>query len=115
LETSLYLAIDEASVLMAEAKDHTPIYQPAKLGHNFVFEDHFGNGAIYVPGWVSARSPNGVLGEPTKATVEKGRRILEEATNNLVAVYDEFYERPKRPSVSHRTVPSMGPLPLSVS
>jgi creatinine amidohydrolase len=115
LETSLYLAIDERSVLMDQAKDHKPLYQPATLGANFVFEDHFGSGAIYVPGWTSARSPSGVLGEPTKASVEKGRRILEEATRNLVAVYDEFYERPKRPTVSHRTVPSMGPLPLGVS
>jgi creatinine amidohydrolase len=115
LETSLYLAIDEASVLMEQAQDNTPLYQPASLGANFVFEDHFGGGAIYVPGWVSGRSPTGVLGEPTKASVEKGRRILAEATRNLVAVYDEFYERPKRPSVSHRTVASMGPLPLGVS
>jgi creatinine amidohydrolase len=115
LETSLYLAIDEASVLMEQAEDHVPRLQPASLGANFVFEDHFGGGAIYVPGWMSGRSPNGVLGEPTKASAEKGRRILAEAVTNLVAVYDEFYERPKRASVSHRTVPSMGPLPLGVS
>ena len=112
LETSLYLAIDETSVLMEQAKDHTPIFQPANLGANFVFQDHFGGGAVYVPGWTSARSPNGVLGEPTKASVEKGRRILEEATRNLVAVLDEFYERPKRPSVDHHTVPNLGALPL---
>jgi creatinine amidohydrolase len=115
LETSLYLAIDKTSVRMDQAKDHVPVYQPANLGGNFVFEDHFGNGAIYVPGWTSARSPNGVMGEPTKASAEKGRRILAEATANLVAVYDEFYERPKRARVSHSTVPSMGPLPLGVS
>jgi creatinine amidohydrolase/Fe(II)-dependent formamide hydrolase-like protein len=68
-----------------------------------------------MPGWVSARSAKGVLGEPTKASVEKGQRILEEATRNLVAVYDEFYERPKRPSIDHHTVPNLGPLPLDVS
>jgi creatinine amidohydrolase len=115
LETSLYLAIDEASVLMDQAVDNPPRYQPANLGSNFVFESHFGNGAIYVPGWVSGRSSSGVLGEPTKASAEKGRRILAEATRNLVAVYDEFYERPKRERVNHRTSPSMGPLPLGIS
>jgi creatinine amidohydrolase len=83
LETSLYLAIDEASVWMEKAQDHVPAYQPAGLGANFVFEDHFGGGAIYVPGWTSARSPNGVIGEPSKASAEKGRRILAEATRNL--------------------------------
>jgi creatinine amidohydrolase len=115
LETSLYLAIDEASVVMSEAKDYTPRYQPANLGGNFVFEDHFGGGAIYVPRWTSALSPSGVIGEPTKASAEKGRRILAEATRNLVAVYDEFYARPKRPRENHRTVPNLGPLPLGVS
>lgn len=115
LETSLYLAIDEISTRMDQAKDHTPRYQPASLGNNFVFEDHFGGGAVYLPEWTSARAPDGVMGEPTKASLEKGQRILTEAVTNLVAVYDEFYERPKRPSVSHSTVPSMGPLPLGVS
>lgn len=115
LETSLYLAIDEISVRMDQAKDHTPRYQPANLGGNFVFEDHFGGGAVYVPGWMSAHAPEGVMGEPTKASAEKGQRILAEAVTNLVAVYDEFYERPKRPNVSHSTVLSKGPLPLSVS
>jgi creatinine amidohydrolase len=115
LETSLYLAIDERSVLMEQAKDQKPVYQPANVKGNFVYEDHFGNGAIFVPAWTSARSSSGVVGEPTKASAEKGRRILEEATRNLVAVYDEFYERPKRPRENHRTVPSMGPLPLEVS
>lgn len=115
LETSLYLAIDEASVLMEQAQDHQPRFQPANTRGNFVFEDHFGGGAISLPGWISAHSPNGVIGEPTKATVEKGRRILAEATRNLIAVYDEFYERPKRPRENHRTVPSMGPLPLAIS
>ena len=115
LETSLYLAIDEVSVRMDQAKDHTPRYQPANLGGNFVFEDHFGGGAVYVPSWTSAQSPDGVIGEPSKASTEKGQRILAEAVTNLVAVYDEFYERPKRANVSHSTVPSMGPLPLNVS
>ena len=115
LETSLYLALDGASVRMEEAQDHLPRFQPANTRGNFVFEDHFGNGAISLPGWISARSPNGVIGEPTKATVEKGQRILAETTRNLVAVYDEFYERPKRSRVNHRTVPSMGPLPLGIS
>jgi creatinine amidohydrolase len=115
LETSLYLALDETAVRMELAKDHTPTFQPSNTAANFVYEDHFGGGSIYVPGWVSARSPNGVMGQPTKASVEKGRRIFEEATRNLVAVLDEFYERPKRPTVDHHTVPSLGPLPLEVS
>jgi creatinine amidohydrolase len=115
LETSLYLALDAAAVDMAQAEDYTPTFQPPDAAASFVYEDHFGAGSIYLPGWVSARSPNGVLGEPTKASAEKGRRIFDEAVRNLVSVLDEFYERPKRPSVDHHTVPSLGPLPLGVS
>lgn len=115
LETSLYLAIDEISVRMDQAQDHTPTFQPFNTPANFVFEDHFGGGSIYVPGWISGRSPNGVMGQPTKASAEKGRRIFAEAVRNFVAVLDEFYERPKRPTEDHHTESKMGPLPLDVS
>jgi creatinine amidohydrolase len=114
LETSLYLAIDAAAVAMDRAEDCVATQQPDAQAQ-FVYEDHFGAGAIYVPRWSSERSPNGVMGEPTKASADKGRRIFEEAVRNLVAVIDEFYERPKRPRVDHHTVSLLGALPLGVS
>jgi creatinine amidohydrolase len=115
LETSLYLALDEAGVDGNRVEDNLAPVQPADAPAVFVYEDHFGAGAIYVPGWVSDRSPNGVMGQPSKASADKGRRLLAEAVRNLVAVLDEFYERPKRPRVDHHTVAAQGPLPLGVS
>lgn len=115
LETSLYLALDEGSVALERAEDYVQPPLGDGLQNNFVFEDHFGTGAIYVPGWTSDRSPNGVFGEPSKASVEKGRRILAEAVGNLVDVIDEFYERPKRARVDHHTGPNYGDLPLGIS
>jgi creatinine amidohydrolase/Fe(II)-dependent formamide hydrolase-like protein len=70
---------------------------------------------VYLPGWMSARSPNGVRGQPSKASAEKGQLIFEEAVNQLLAVLAEFRERPKHPQVDHHTVAALGALPLAVS
>jgi len=110
-ETSVYLALDAISVDMAQAVDELPPGGPAP----FVFEDHFGGGSIYLPTWSSVRSTSGVIGQPTKASAEKGRRIFEEAVSQLLEVITEFQDRPKRPRQKHQSVPSLGPLPLGVS
>ena len=112
LETSLYLALDPSSVDLQNIADYLPPSEPIE---RFAFEDAFGAGAVYLPGWASARSPNGVRGQPSKASAEKGRRIFEEAAGQLLAVLTEFHERPKRPQVDHHTVASLGALPLAVS
>ena len=70
---------------------------------------------MYLPGWTSARSPNGVRGQPSRASAEKGRRIFEEAVSQLLAVLAEFRDRPKRAPVDHHTVAPLGALPLAVS
>jgi creatinine amidohydrolase len=112
LETSLYLALDPNSVDLQNVADYMPSPEPIE---RFTFEDSFGAGAAYLPGWTSARSPNGVRGQPSKASAEKGRRIFEEAVGQLLAVLAEFRERPKRPTVDHHTVAPLGALPLAVS
>lgn len=115
LETSLYLALDEAGADMEKVEDFVP--EPFGEGNdaNLVYDDHFGSGALYVPRWMSDRTPNGVLGEPSRASVEKGRRILQEAVKNFGAVLDEFHARPKRAPVDHHTGPKLATLPLSIS
>jgi creatinine amidohydrolase len=112
LVTSLYLALDAGSVDRDKIADYQPAPDPIE---RFIFEDAFGAGAAYLPGWSSARSPSGVRGRPSAASAEKGRLIFEEAVGQLLAVLDEFRKRPKRPQVDHHTVPSLGPLPLSIS
>jgi creatinine amidohydrolase len=112
LETSLYLALDPGSVDIDHVADYLPPPEPIE---RFAFDDAFGAGAVYLPGWASARSPNGVRGLPSKASAEKGRRIFEEAVGQLLAVLAEFRERPKRPTIDHHTAEPLGPLPLGVS
>lgn len=111
LETSLYLALDAAAVDMSKAVDEIPPDGPAP----FVFEDHFGGGSIYLPAWTSIRTASGVMGQPTKASLEKGQRIFEEAVSQFLEVITEFQERPKRPRQSHHAASPLGPLPLGVS
>jgi creatinine amidohydrolase len=75
-ETSLMLAIDPRSVALAraEAGDRRPLATIA---------------AELRRGGVRAVSPNGVLGDPTGATLEEGRTLLDELTNDLVAAVDD--------------------------
>jgi creatinine amidohydrolase len=112
LETSLYLALDPGSVDHQNIADYQPQTEPIE---RFTFDDAFGAGAVYLPGWTSARSPSGVRGQPSKASAEKGRLIFEEAVTQLLAVLGEFRERPKRAQVDHHTVAPLGALPLAVS
>jgi creatinine amidohydrolase len=112
LATSLYLALDPSSVDMDHVADDMPARDPIE---RYIFEDAFGAGAVYLPGWASARTPSGVRGQPSKASAEKGQRIFEEAVAQLLAVLEEFRARPKRPQVDHHTVAPLGSLPLAVS
>jgi len=115
LETSVYLALDAAAVDMPKAVDETPAQQPPGGPATFVFQDNFGSGPVYVPNWASVHSTSGVMGQPTKASAEKGKRIFEEAVRQFIEVITEFQGRPKRAQVDHHAAPSQGPLPLGVS
>jgi creatinine amidohydrolase len=115
LESSVYLALDALSVAMELAGESKAAPTPQDPMATFAYEDHFAAGSIYVPEWTSARTDDGVLGEPSHASAAKGRRIFDQAVEVLAAVLDEFHARPKRPSVDHHTVPILGPLPLTIS
>jgi creatinine amidohydrolase len=112
LATSLYLALEPGSVDLGHITDYLPPPEPIE---RYAFEDAFGAGAVYLPGWASARSPTGVRGQPSKASAEKGRQIFAEAVGQLLAVLAEFRERPKRHPIDHHTVAPLGALPLAVS
>lgn len=44
--------------------------------------------------WWSSFSPSGVAGEATKGTPDKGKRLIEAATDGLLALVDELRNRP---------------------
>jgi creatinine amidohydrolase/Fe(II)-dependent formamide hydrolase-like protein len=49
----------------------------------------------------SRNSRTGTKGDPTKATAEKGRRVVECVVGNMVELVREFRERPIAPRVDH--------------
>jgi creatinine amidohydrolase/Fe(II)-dependent formamide hydrolase-like protein len=44
-----------------------------------------------------------VLGDPTKATVEKGRALLDAAANGIVELVDELLARASPPRTDHHS------------
>jgi creatinine amidohydrolase len=112
LETSAYLYLDESKVQMDKASDH---YGGAagREGSRFLHVDLAkGWGPMKLIQWTSSATPTGVSGAPTLATKEKGRALLESASDNLVAFIREFREMKKGQRVDHRVVkPAMPQLP----
>lgn len=112
LETSAYLHLDESRVRMDKAEDH---YGGAagKEGSKFLHVDLTkGWGPMKLVRWTSVATPSGVSGAPTLATKEKGRALIEAASDNLVEFIREFRQLPKGDRVDHRAVkPELPVLP----
>jgi creatinine amidohydrolase len=88
LETSIYLAIDPGAVDMELARDERsyPEGQHAWLD--------WSDGSLKVMPWWSSFSRTGVLGQPTLATEEKGKALLDAAVAECVAYVRELREKP---------------------
>jgi creatinine amidohydrolase len=92
-ETSLYLAIEPDLIDMSKAV-HELSHRPSK---NYWTDLIGGDGPLTMMEPWSALSESGVMGDPTKATAEKGRALLEAAANGIVELIDEM--RARRPAV----------------
>lgn len=109
LETSLYLYLDEDNVRKDKIKNAPISFNLENNPFNFV--DLFAEGPGTVVSWTSSYSDTGVLGEPELATVDKGRRVYEEAVKQLVNLVEYFHPRPKDVRKDrHRKKPTM-PMP----
>jgi creatinine amidohydrolase len=105
LETSLYLAIDPDPVKMDKAeKDLTMPMSP------HIFSDLVGGkpksgfkNPIHLVEYWSTVTKNGVRGDPTKATAEKGNKILAAAADELVEIISELKERTVRKRAPHQS------------
>lgn len=100
LETSMYLAIKENLVQMDKAvKDMDKVDMP-----KYFWRDLVGSGQArttgIMPYW-SSISETGVLGDPTKATKEKGERFLEAAVEGLIDCARTYRELEYSPRVDH--------------
>jgi creatinine amidohydrolase len=49
----------------------------------------------------SQLSESGVMGDPTKASAEKGRALLDAAANGIVELVDELLARKRRVRTDH--------------
>ena len=88
LETSVYLYLDRQRVQMDQAVKEIGL--PAS---RFIWMDLMkGSPVLYMDHWTRF-SRSGVVGDPTVATVEKGKQIFEAVVEALVALVREFRSR----------------------
>jgi creatinine amidohydrolase len=108
LETSCYLAIDPEAVDMAKAvKD---INFPKSKFFNHDLASGGAGPTLGMMEWWSTLSETGIMGDPTKATREKGGQVLQAAAEGLKEVISELQERKVRRRVDHHT-----PVPVEFS
>lgn len=97
LETSLYLALAPEQVQMDKAVKEIPDW------NENVWSDWPGAGPLsYMPHW-SGLSHSGVMGDPTVASAEKGRVLLERAQAEAADFIAEAASRPRAPGEDHHT------------
>ncbi|MBC5823232.1 MAG: creatininase family protein [Candidatus Eremiobacteraeota bacterium] len=88
-ETSAYLAIAPQLVDMTKAR-HELSYRPSK---NYWTDLIAGDGPLVMMENWSALSQTGVMGDPTKASAEKGEKLLAAAAAGIVELIDEMRAR----------------------
>ena len=88
-ETSLYLALAPDLVDMSKAV-HELSHRPSK---NYWTDLIGGDGPLAMMEPWSALSETGVMGDPTKANADKGRRLLDAAAAGVVELIDEMRRR----------------------
>jgi creatinine amidohydrolase len=91
-ETSVYLALRPELVDMSKAVRELS-HAPTK---NYWTDLVGGDGPLMMMEPWSALSESGVMGDPTKATAQKGHKLLDAATNGIVELIDEL--RSRRPA-----------------
>jgi creatinine amidohydrolase len=110
METSIYLHLAGEKVQMEKAKDHIAWYN-RKGTASFQWLDLFGSGPVSVFEWTSTFVEDGIFGQATLATAEKGRRVFEETVTRLVQFVEEFQKRLSRPRVDHHSIKPTSSLP----
>jgi creatinine amidohydrolase len=96
-ETSLYLALRPDLVAMNEAVRELA-HRPTT---NYWTDLIAGDGPLTMMEHWSRLSSSGVMGDPTVASAEKGRLLLEAAANGIVELVDEMLARESPPRVDH--------------
>jgi creatinine amidohydrolase len=96
-ETSLYLALRPDLVDMSKAIRELS-HRPSK---NYWTDLIAGDGPLAMMEYWSQLSETGVMGDPTKATAEKGRVLLDACAGGIAELVDEMLARETRPRKDH--------------
>jgi creatinine amidohydrolase len=96
LETSVLLHLRPDLVAMDKAEKDIS-FQPTE----FFYWDLQAPSPIFFQEWFSRYSRTGTVGDPTKASAEKGRRFVEAVVERLVDLIREFRAKEIRPRVDH--------------
>jgi creatinine amidohydrolase len=67
----------------------------------FFYWDLAAPSPVFFQEWFSRYSKTGTVGDPTKATREKGQKFVEAVVERMVALLKEFRVREIRPRVDH--------------
>lgn len=105
----MYMHLNPDGVRMDRIKGALPSYMTdVQDGAKWQWVDlTMGGGVAEIVGWTSQYAETGAFGEPEKATEEKGRRVFEHATEQLVELVRWFKARPPMPrSDHHATAPT---------
>lgn len=91
IETSLYLYLDESRVQMDKAVREIPeSYTDSK----YFFLDLERGAPVLFMDWWTRFNKSGVVGDPTVATREKGRLLMEETIKHLTELAEEYRQIP---------------------
>jgi creatinine amidohydrolase len=103
-ETSAYLAIDPERVKMDRAEPDMTYQMTSHFWGDLLGSkpDPSFKNPVWMTEYWSMDTRNGVKGDPTRATAEKGRVIIEAAARELSEIIRELRARPIRPRVPHQ-------------
>ena len=99
LETSVYLYLNPEAVAMEKAQKEIGFTR----GSSFYWHDLMSAPPIRLMDRWSRLSQTGVIGDPTVATEEKGKRFFEASVTRLVDLIREFRSWPIKPAVDHHS------------
>jgi len=92
LETSLFLYLAERRVRKSQIQKDMNL-PPSK----YIFLDLVDGPPIQMMDWWSTFSQTGVVGDPTRATKEKGKQMFDAVIERMVELVREFRDRPRGP------------------
>jgi creatinine amidohydrolase len=96
LETSVLLHLRPDLVKMERAEKDIS-FQATE----FFYWDLQAPSPVFFQEWFSRYSRTGTVGDPTKATAEKGRLFVEAVVDRMIALISEFRQRIIQPRVDH--------------